>query len=218
MVEQGGGGLQGVILAAAEDLVEVEAQQPVVDPLAAFDQQQPAEGERQHPARRTLLAEDAAGEDVVPGLAEEGFGRRRLAVELEAAGLEGERVFALGVRVEHGFAPALHGLPDVTREDLGQVGVAVELVLVVDAGEGGGGLGGGSGGGHGIGPDRTGSAQSAAGGGVIQVSVDNSGMRPNSETLWVIKGRSSASAWAAIHRSLGPIGWPAAAKSARFRP
>ena len=356
-VQQGGGGLQGGVLAAAEDLVEVEAQQPVVGPLAALDQQQAAVGEHQHPARRAFLAEDAAGEDVVPGLAKEGLGRRRLAVELEAVGLEGERVFTLGfapgVRIQDaedeelggggaggsgsggagagggvrgvgvggtgvpgtggggtdgagagagggargvgaggtgvpgtggggtggaaadaaagadsgaggetrgaedggfgavfqevvarlpvaavaergkeppepaalqlqaafgaalalelaakahvfggegaqlavggsgvggggvrarvfrarrsrdvpdvregrgarrgsggGFAPALHGLPDVAREDLGQVVVAVELVLVVDAGEGGGGLGGGSG--HGIGPDRTGSVR-----------------------------------------------------------
>ncbi len=37
--------------------------------------------------------------------------------------------------------PLLHGFLDVAGEDLGQVVVAVELVLVVDAGEGGGGEG-----------------------------------------------------------------------------
>ena len=68
---------------------------------------------------------------------EEGFGRRRLAV--------GGAVDCGWAVACSGIAPALHGLPDVAREDLGQVVMAVELVLVVDAGEGGGGLGGGYG-------------------------------------------------------------------------
>ena len=36
-VQQGGGGLQRMVLAAPEDVVEVEAEQPVVGPLAALD-------------------------------------------------------------------------------------------------------------------------------------------------------------------------------------
>ena len=48
--------------------------------------------------------------------------------------------------------------------------------------------------------------------GFIQVSVDHSGTRLNSAALWATRGRSRASAWAAIHRSFGPIGWPMAAR------
>ena len=228
-VQQGGGGLQGGVLAAAEDLVEVEAQQPVVRPLPALDQQDTAEGEHQHPARRVVLAEDAPRHDVVPGFAQERLRRRRLAVELQAVRPERERVFPFRLRVvraegqqrgraglaargaehrhlvavveqvigrtplvaERGekvpeplalqgqplsaaafaievaaephilagqrtqrrvrrssslglrfFTPAIHGCPNVAAEDLRQIVVAVELVLVVDPGEGGGGRGG----------------------------------------------------------------------------
>ena len=42
----------------------------------------------------------------------------------------------------HGLPPAVHRRPDVAAEYLRQVVVAVELVFVVDAGEGGGGRGG----------------------------------------------------------------------------
>ena len=228
-VQQGGGGLQGGVVAAAENLVEVEAQQPVVRPLAALDQQDAAEREHQHPARRVVLAEDAAGDDLVPGLAQQRLGRRRPAVELQGVRLEPERVLALrlgvvgpeseqgggaglaargaedghlvagvegmvggGPRVAEGgeeppeplalqgqppsaaalavevaaeahvaagqrpqrrvrrrsapglgrLAPAFDGRADVAAEDLRQIVVAVELVLVVDAGERGGGGGG----------------------------------------------------------------------------
>ena len=223
--------LQGGVVAAAENLVQVEAQQPVVRPLAALDQQDAAEREHQHPARRVVLAEDAAGDDLVPGLAQQRLGRGRPAVELQGVRLELERVLALrlgvvgpegeqgggagpaargaedghlvaGVegmvggrpRVAEGgeeppeplalqgqppsaaalavevaaephvaagqrpqrrvrrlsapglgrLAPAFHGGADVAAEDLRQIVVAVELVLVVDAGERGGGGGHGS--------------------------------------------------------------------------
>ena len=43
---------------------------------------------------------------------------------------------------------------------------------------------------------------------VNQVSTHRSGTRWNSERLCVISGTSRARAWAAIQRSLGPIGWP----------
>ena len=178
-----------------------------------------------------VLAEDAAGDDLVPGLAQQGLGRGGLAVELQRVRPEPERVFALRLRVVgaegeqgggagpaaggaergHGVAvvermvgglprvaeggeelpeplalqgqplsaaalavevaaephvvagqrpqrrvrrpsaaglrrvaPAVDGRPDVAAEDLRQVVVAVELVLVVDAGEGGGRGGHGS--------------------------------------------------------------------------
>ena len=147
-VQQGGGGLQGGVLAAAEDLVE--AQQPVVGPLAALDQQQAAVGEHQHPARRAFLAEDAAGEDVVPGLAKEGLGRRRLAVELEAVGLEGERVFTLG------FASGVR-IQDAEDEELGGG-------VVGGSGSGGAGAGGGGGAGGGASAAGTGGGGTDAGG------------------------------------------------------
>ena len=158
-VQQGGGGLQGGVLAAAEDLVEVEAQQPVVGPLAALDQQQAAVGEHQHPARRAFLAEDAAGEDVVPGLAKEGLGRRRLAVELEAVGLEGERVFTLG------FAPGVR-IQDAEDEELGG-GVV--------GGSGSGGAGGGASA-AGTGGGGTDGAGAGAGGGVRGVGAGGTGV------------------------------------------
>ena len=225
-VQQRGGGLQGSVLATAENLVEVEPQQPVVRPLAALDEQDAAEREHQQPARRMVLAEDTAGDYLVPGLAQQRLGRRCLAVELQPVRFELERVFAFGLLVvgaereqgggadlaargaEHGhlvavverlvgrgplvpergeklpeplalqdeplsaaalaievaaephvvagqrsqrrvrrppalglglLAPAVDGRPDVAAENLRQIVVTVELVLVVDAGEGGGG-------------------------------------------------------------------------------
>ena len=226
-VQQGGGGLQRVVLAASEHVVEVEAQQPVVGPLAALDQDHVARGEQDDPARRMRLAEDAAGDDVAPALPKQRLGRRRLAVVLGGMGLEVERVFVLasgavvgaenqqgdgavlapgeqhrhlvaileevivglvpvaegveelgeppalaldprlvpslvrklaaelevvagegsqrlvrgsgpGARAARRFgriAPARDGVADVPGEDLGEVVVAVELVLVVDSGE-----------------------------------------------------------------------------------
>ena len=94
-VQQRGGGLEGVVLATAEYVVEVEAQQPVVGPLAALDENHVARGEQDDPARRMRLAEDAAGDDVAPALPEQRLGRRRLAVVLGRVGLEIERVFVL---------------------------------------------------------------------------------------------------------------------------
>ena len=91
--------LQGGVLAAAENLVEVEAEQPVVRPLPPLDQQDAVEGEQQHPARRVVPPEDAAGDDVVPGGVEEFLRRWDLAGELGRVRVECEGVvaFALGV-------------------------------------------------------------------------------------------------------------------------
>ena len=81
----------------------------VVRPLAAFEQQGAVRGEDEQPARRPRLGEDAAGDDGVPRFGEQGFRRRRFAVELQGVGLEGERVlaFAIGVAgAEHEQARA----------------------------------------------------------------------------------------------------------------
>ena len=94
-VQQGGGGHQRVVLAASEHVIEVEAQQPVVGPLAALDEDHLAGREQDDPARRMRLAEDAAGDDVAPALAEQRLGRRRLAVVLGRVRLQIERVFVL---------------------------------------------------------------------------------------------------------------------------
>ena len=45
-VQQGGGGLQGVGLVPAQDVVQEEAQQAVVRPLAAFEQHDLAGSEK----------------------------------------------------------------------------------------------------------------------------------------------------------------------------
>ena len=99
-VEQRRRRLQGGVLAPAEDLVEVEAEQPVVRPLPPLDQQDAVEGEQQHPARRVVPPEDAARDHVVPGGVEQFLRRRRLPVELGWVRVESERVVAFALRVE----------------------------------------------------------------------------------------------------------------------
>ena len=92
---------------------EVEAQQPVVRPLAALDQQDAAERQHQQPPRRVVLAEEAAGDDVVPGLAQQRLRRRRLPVELQPVGLERQRVLAFRL-----------GVVRAEREQRGRAGLA----------------------------------------------------------------------------------------------
>ena len=99
-VEQRRRGLQGGVLGPAQDLIEVEAEQPVVRPLPPFDQQDSVEGEQEHPARRVVPPEDAARDHVVPGGVEQFRRRRRLPVELRRVRVEGERVVAFALRVE----------------------------------------------------------------------------------------------------------------------
>ena len=72
-----------------------------------------------------------------------------LAAELEVIAGEGAEGFVWGsspgvgaVRRVRGLAPPGDRPPDVPGEDLGEVVLAVELVLVVDSGERGRGLGG----------------------------------------------------------------------------
>ena len=112
-VQEGGGRLQGGRLAPAQYLVEDEAEQAVVGPLAAFEQQDLARREEHHPAGRMALAEHPAGDDVAPGLPEDGFGRRGLAVVLHPVGAEGEGVFVVSVRIVGAEDEKLCGaLPD----------------------------------------------------------------------------------------------------------
>ena len=73
---------------------------------------------------------------------------RELAAELEAVAGEGSQSVVQGpgsgagaTRRFGGVAPARDGVADVPGEDLGEVVVAVELVLVVDSGERGRGIG-----------------------------------------------------------------------------
>ena len=98
-VKQGGGGLERVVLATAKDIVEDEAEEPVVGPLSALDEEDLARGEEDDPTRRVRLAEDATGDDVRPGLPEERLRRGRLAMVLGRMRLEGKRVLIIAGRV-----------------------------------------------------------------------------------------------------------------------
>ena len=67
---------------------------------------------------------------------------RELAAELEVVARQGPEGLVGGPRPRTraarrfgGFPPARDGAPDVPGEDLGEVVLALELVLVVDAGE-----------------------------------------------------------------------------------
>ena len=88
------------VLAPAEDLVEVEAEQPVVRPLPPLDQQDAVEREQEHPAWRVVPPEDAARDHVVPGDVQQFLRRRRLSVELRRVRMQGERIVAFALRVE----------------------------------------------------------------------------------------------------------------------
>ena len=98
-VQESGGRLKGRRLAPAQYFVEDEPEQAVVRPLAPFEQQNLAGRKENYPAGRIALAEDSARDDVAPGLFENGFGRRGLAVVLHPVWTEGERVFVVSVRI-----------------------------------------------------------------------------------------------------------------------
>ena len=98
-VQEGSGGLQGRVFATAQDVLEDEAEQALVGPFAAFQKEDLAGREKQHPAWGMVAAEDAAGDDVFPGLGQHGFGWRDLAVVLVGVGAEGERVFVFAFGV-----------------------------------------------------------------------------------------------------------------------
>jgi hypothetical protein len=99
-VQQHGRGLEGGVVAPPEDLVPVEAQGPVSVPLEAVDQQQPAVGEQQDPARRPVQGEDAPGDDLVPGLFQDAGVGRRVAVKLPLVRREGQGIAALALDVQ----------------------------------------------------------------------------------------------------------------------
>ena len=97
-VEQGRGGLQGGGFPAVEDIAQVEAQEPLLVPLGAVEQQQLVGADQDGPARRLAAAEHLAGEDGFKGVGEPLFrvGLRRV---LGLDGTQGERVglFAVGL-------------------------------------------------------------------------------------------------------------------------
>ena len=104
-VQQHGGGLEGAIVAAAEDLLPVEAQHAVLGPLVAVDEDALAVRKQQHPARRALvmrrdLAKHRLVEDLVPALPRQGVEVGALAEELPGVQGERERVLALVFRVQ----------------------------------------------------------------------------------------------------------------------
>ena len=66
-VEQRGGGLQGVGFLAVEDFVPVEAQEAVVRPLVAVEQQPLGQADEEDVARRMVGPEEGVGENVGPG-------------------------------------------------------------------------------------------------------------------------------------------------------
>ena len=98
-VEQDGGRLERGVVAAAQNLREVEAQQPVVRPLASLQQQRLAERQQEEPTGRMPLAEHAVRRDVLPAFLSQRRRRRRLAEELGGMWLDGQRVVAFCGRV-----------------------------------------------------------------------------------------------------------------------
>ena len=89
-VQKCGSRLQGGRLAPAHDVVQDEAEQAVVGPLAPFEQQDLARREENHPTRGMPLTEDAARDDVAPCLLQNGLRWRGLAVVLRPVRPEGE--------------------------------------------------------------------------------------------------------------------------------
>ena len=131
-VQEGGGRLQGGRLAPAQDVVEDKTEQAVVGPLAAFKQQDLARREEHHPARWMALAEDAARDDVVPGLLQDGLRRRGLSVVLRAVRAEGEGIFVVSVRIVGAEDEKLRGaLPDPGGVQHGHLVAALVVQPVV---------------------------------------------------------------------------------------
>lgn len=61
-VEKGGGGAQGVLVLAGEQLVEVEGEEAFVRPLGAVEEDDVAVGAEEGPAGRLGLTEDVAAD------------------------------------------------------------------------------------------------------------------------------------------------------------
>ncbi len=113
-VEEGDHRLQGARLAAAEELVEVEAQEALLGPLAAVGQDELAFAQDEHEARR-LLEGEGGGDEVFDG----GAGRGQRAGQ--ARGAEGHEGLAqAGHLAGHRGKGRQQGL-------LQEVGVGVEL-------------------------------------------------------------------------------------------
>jgi len=130
-VQQRGGGAQRGLLAAAEDLGQVEAQVLPLAPLAPLGEPDLAAGEHQDPARAVLAAEDALVEDLAPGEVTRARARQLGRVREVGRELLGERRRAeriVGVRGgERRFADPQVGpvaAPDLERD---RQGLAVEI-------------------------------------------------------------------------------------------
>ena len=131
-VQKCGSRLQGGRLAPAHDVVEDEAEQAVVGPLAPFEQQDLARREENHPTRGMPLTEDSARDDVAPGLLQNGFRWRGLAVVLRPVRPEGEGVLVVSVRVVGAQYEKLCGaLPNSGRVEHGHfvAGLVVQQVV-----------------------------------------------------------------------------------------
>ena len=98
-VQESGRGLKRRCFASAEDVVENEAQETIVGPLAPFEEEDLSRGQEQHPASRSLLAKDAPGDDVVPRLLQQPFRGRRFPVKLCRVRTQRERVLVFAIRV-----------------------------------------------------------------------------------------------------------------------
>ena len=135
-VQEGGGGLKSRKFAPAQDVVKYKAQQAVVGPLAAFDQQDLAGREEQYPTSRMPLAKYAPGDDVVPGFLQEGFRRRDFTVVLHQVGAERERVFIFSVRVVGAEDEQLcRAMPDAASVEHGDFIAGLVVQDVVGRGE-----------------------------------------------------------------------------------
>ena len=97
-VQEGGGGAEGGVVAAVEDLAQVEGEEAALGPLHAVAEDDLAEGEEEHPAGRLVEAVNVLAEDVFPGVWEDfsfQFGVFRKSPE---SGCSGElRIFFLWI-------------------------------------------------------------------------------------------------------------------------
>ena len=131
-VQKCGSRLQGGCLAPAHDVVEDEAEQAVVGPLAPFEQQDLARREENHPTRGMPLTEDSTCDDVAPDLLQNGLRWRGLAVVLRPVRPEREGVFILSLRVVGAQYEKLCGaLPNSGRVEHGHfvAGLVVQSVV-----------------------------------------------------------------------------------------
>ena len=114
-VEKGGGGLEGVGILAVEDLGPVEAQEAVVGPLVAVDEEPFLEPDEEDEAGRLLGPEEGLGHEFEPGRAEEEPGDF---LASEVHGLEGvvERIVVLAAGLVGGDDEEARAVVDVAPD------------------------------------------------------------------------------------------------------